>query len=296
MRSVAGGNFDRGTTKGGSVEGITFKSAQIGTISIDRVTIGPMDVRAPMTRLVNGEALSVGLLDGIKIGRFEYNGITAQVLGKPVTHIGGLSMGPIAFAGGIPVTGQLGWTDVSVARAQVSDPRVEDVFDKLGLQTLTISFAFAYDWDVGQQRVSLHDTMLKVNELGTLTVAADLTNAIPSPAGLAQVSLAHAKMRFDDASLVDRALRAGAAQSGADPVAFRQQIVDTVRQQANTQGEVSPALTAAANAVGDFIASPHALTIELSPPQPVAIMTLKSMEPSPATLATMFGLVVSATQ
>jgi hypothetical protein len=159
---------------------------------------------------------------------------------------------------------------------------------------MTISFAFAYDWDIAQQHVSLHDTMLKVNELGTLTVAADLTNAIPNPLGLTQIRLAHATLRFDDASLVNRALRAGAAQTGTDPVAYRQQIVDMIRQQSSTQGVVSPAWTAACNTAGDFIASPHSLTIELSPAQPVPLLALKGAPP--AMLATTLGLAVSAAQ
>jgi hypothetical protein len=296
ISKVTGDGFDRGVMKGGSVEGITFRGSKVGVISIDRATIGPIDIREPMTRLVNGEALSAALLDGIKIGRFDYNGITAQLPGQNTTHIGSVSLGPVAFANGVPVVGQLGWTDISVARAQISDPRAQQVFDRLGLQTMTMSFAFAYDWDVAQQRVSIHDTMLKINELGTLTVAADLTNAIPGPAGLARVSLAHARLQFDDASLVNRVLNAGAARAGIDPAAYRQQIVDMVRQQGNTQDVVSPALTAASNAAGDFIASPHSLTIELSPPQPVPLMALKGMNPPPATLATMFGLVVTASK
>jgi hypothetical protein len=236
------------------------------------------------------------LLNGIQIGRIDYSGITAQLPSGAATHIGGLSFGPVAFASGMPVSGKLGWTDISVARDQLSDPRANQIFDKLGLQTMTISLAFAYDWDIAQQHVSLHDTMLKVNELGTITVAAGLTNAIPSPVGLTQIRLANARLQFDDASLVDRLLRAGAAQTGTDPIAYRQQIVDMVRQQSNTQGVVSPELTAACNAAGDFIASPHSLTIKLSPAQPVPLLALKGMPTSPAMLATTLGLVVSATQ
>jgi hypothetical protein len=296
IRKVTGDSFDRGTIKGASGEGITFGSSKFGAVSIDRVTIGPTDMHEPMTRLVNGEALSAALLNGINIGRIDYSGITAQLPGGAATHVGGVSVGPVAFASGMPISGKLGWTDISLTRDQVSDPRAEEVFDKLGLQTVTMSFAFAYDWDIAQQRVSLHDTMLKVNELGTLTIAADLTNAIPNPVGLTQIRLAHAMLRFDDASLVNRALRAGAEQSGTDPLAFRQQIVDMVRQQSSTQGAVSPALTAACNAAGDFIASPHSLTIELSPAQPVPLLALKGMNAPPDMLATTLGLVVTASQ
>jgi hypothetical protein len=296
VRNVTGEGFDRGTFKGGSATGITAHGSQFGDVSVDRVAIGAVDIREPMTRLVNGEPLSPGLLNGIKISGIEYSGITVTPPGRNATHIGSLALGPVMFTGGMPVSGKLGWTDVSIARDQVSDPRVQMAFDKLGLQTMTISFAFAYDWDVSQQRVSVHDTMLKVNELGTMTFSADVTNATPNVAALSQVSLAHARLKFDDASLVNRALQAGAAESGTDPAAYRQQIVTMVRQQGNTQDVASPAMTAACNAAGDFIASPHSITIELSPAQPVPLMAMKDMDAEPAMLATKLGLVVSATQ
>jgi hypothetical protein len=296
IRKMNGDTFDRGTIAGGTGEGITFSSSKVGAVSIDRVAIGPIDIREPMTRLVNGQVLSAALLDGIKIGRIEYSGITAQPPGQAATHIGSFSMGPVAFTRGMPVSGKLGWTDLMVSKTQLSDPRVLDVFDKLGLETMTMSFAFAYDWDVAQQRASVHDTMLKVNELGTITVSADLTNVIASTADLSRMRLAHARLRFDDASLVDRVLRAGAAQTGTDPAVYRQQIVDMVREQSDAQGVASPAMTAARQAAADFIASPHSLTIELSPAQPVAVMTLKNANMPPAMLATMLGLSVSTNQ
>ena len=293
---VTGDSFDRGIFKGGSGEGITFRSSQFGAFSIDRVAIGPMDIREPMTKLINGEAVSAGLLNGINIGQIDYSGIAGQLPGGGKMHVGSVSFGPVTFAGGMPVSGKFGWTDISITRDQVPDPRAEEVFDKLGLQSATMSFAFAYDWDIAQQRISLHDTMLKVNELGTLTIAADLTNALPNPVGLTQIRLGHAKLRFDDASLVNRALRAGAELSGTDPAAYRQQIVAMVRQQGNKRGVVSPALTAASNATGDFIASPHSLTIELSPAQPVPLLALKGMNAPPDMLATTLGLVVTASK
>jgi hypothetical protein len=193
----------------------------------------------------------------------------------------------------VPVSGRLGWTDVSVSRAQVSDPRAQDIFDKLGLATMTMSFALAYDWDIAQRHASVHDTLLKVNELGTVTLSADLTNVMPNAAALSLAQLTHASLRFDDASLVDRVLRAGAAQSGTDPAVYRQQIEDMVRQQSETPGSASPAMTAACQAAADFIASPHSITIELAPAQPVPILALKGMTLPPGMLATMLGLTVS---
>jgi hypothetical protein len=288
--------FDRGTIKGGSAESITFNGSQFGLVSIDHVALGSIDVRQPMTRLISGEPLSSALLNGVTIGQIEYSGITAQLPGRAATHIRNLSLGPLGFARGIPVSAKLGWTDLIVSRSQVSDQGAKDVFDELGLDTMTTSFTFAYDWDVAKQQMSVHDTVLKVKELGTISISAELTDAIPNAASMSQIRLAHAKLRFDDASLVDRVLRAGAVQSGTDPVAYRAQVVDLVRKQSGAPGFASPEMEAACQAAGDFLASPHALSIELSPPQPVPVAALQGMRQSPGMLATALGLVVSTAQ
>jgi hypothetical protein len=108
--------------------------------------------------------------------------------------------------------------------------------------------------------------------------------------------LAHAKLRFEDASLVERLLRMGATMAGTDPAAYRQQIVDLVHQQATTAGGDSPLLVAAGQAAGDFITSPHSLTIELSPKAPVPFIAFMSAAAAPARFAGRVGLAVSANQ
>jgi hypothetical protein len=296
VREATGSGFDRGVLAKGSAEGITATGAKFGTFSADRVTIGESDFREPMTGIINGELLSPALLNGIKIGRIEYSGINVQPPGMPATRIGGISAGPIAFAQGMPITGQFGWTDFTVSRAQMPDRQAQEAFDKLGLQTMTVSFAAAYNWDVARQTASVHDTMLKINELGTLTVSADLASMAPNLAGLAQARLAHAKLRFDDASLTDRLLRMGAAMSGSNPDAFRQQIAGMVLAQSAAIGAGSPVLLAAAKSAGAFLTSPKSLTVELSPRAPIALLSLQNDAADPAALATAIGLSVTANQ
>jgi hypothetical protein len=191
----------------------------------------------------------------------------------------------------MPVSGQFGWTDLSIAKAHAADPRAQEVFDKLDLQAITVSFAVAYDWDLAQKRLSVRDTMLKVNELGTMTLSADLANVVADLNGLTGARLGHAKLRLDDASLMDRLLRAGAAESGADPAAFRQQMAAMARQSTANGG---PELQAAGNAAGEFVTSPHSLTIELSPKEPVPVVALLGAVGNPGGVATRVGLDVTA--
>jgi hypothetical protein len=296
VQQMTASGFDRGVLNGGAAEGIKGDGDKIGAFSVDRLSIGASDFRAPMVRLVNGEALSLGLLDGIKVGRIEYSGITAQPPGQALMHLGTVSAGPFAFAQGLPVSGEMAWNGLSLARSQMPDAKSRDMFEKLDVETMTISFNMVYNWDAVQQHVSVRDTTLKVNELGTIALAAELTNLGPEIASLNQASLAHARLRFDDASLVDRLLRIGAAQTGVDLPAYRAQIEAMVRQISSDPNMASPMLTAAGQAISDFIEQPHTLTIELAPPAPVPLMEIQRAAESPATLVTRLGFKVSANQ
>jgi hypothetical protein len=293
VRKASGGVFDRGIINGGTIEGVTVTGNKVGAFSMDRATMGAIDLREPMTRIVNGEILSAALLNGIRVGRIEYTGITVQPPGQAPFHGGGFSIGPMAFDQGMPVSAEFGWKDFSISRAQITDPKGQDAFDKLGLQSMNTSFAMAYDWDLAKKHLAVHDTTLKIDELGTLTLSADLTNVAPGALGAVGARLAHGLVRFVDASLTDRMLHLAAAQTGADPAAFRKQMEDLVAKQSVAYG---PAMVAPGNAVSDFIASPKSLTIELAPPAPVPVMALQGAAKAPAALVTLLGLNVKANQ
>jgi hypothetical protein len=294
IRAVSGDGFDRGVLKSASADGIVFRGDKIGSFSTERLTMGSCDFRAPMTRIVNGEALSPALLDGILIGRVAYRGITFQPPGQPAAHAGGIFVGPVVFALGMPVSGEIGWTDVTVTKEQLPDPKSRDVFDQLGLTTMTTSFTLAYDWDIARQRATLRETMLKIDELGTLSLAAEVSDVVPGAAAATQTRLVHARPRLDDASLVERMIRAGAARSGVNPVLFRQQIATMVLRQGSAPGQSSPALFAADQAISGFITAPRSLTVELTPPVPVSFASLRQAAASPANLVALPGLVVTA--
>ncbi len=65
VNKMTGRGFDRGVLNGGTAEGIAIRGTKTGTVSIDRVAMGETDIREPMTRIVNGEARSRAVLNGI---------------------------------------------------------------------------------------------------------------------------------------------------------------------------------------------------------------------------------------
>ncbi len=294
IRAMTGAGHDRGLLKGASIDGVSVRTNNIGSFVFDHVTMGATDIREPATRIMNGEPLSPALLTGMKIGRFEYAGITATVPNQPPFQIAGMSLGPVVFDKGLPVSGELGWKDIHVSKAQLPDARSRDAFDKIGLDAMTVSFAFAYDWDVAQKHATIRDTVLKVNELGTLTLAADLINVIPNAAAMAQSRISHAKLRLEDASVTKRVMAMLAADT--DPAAFRVQLMDKLR----TQGQIfdqngNPAMAKITQALAGFIADPHSLTVEMSPPSPIPAMALQGLTADFNTqAATRLGISVTA--
>src|SRR5260370_37127206 len=174
------------------------------------------------------------------------------------------------------------------------DARGQEAFDKLGLDTLTLSLVASYQWDLEQKRVAVRTLAFKIDELGALNLSAELADMTPGEGWQTRGSLFHALLRYDDASLADRMLKAAALLSNTDPAAFRQQVITMVDMRAAALGD-SPAISAAVAAVKTFLGEPHSLTIELAPPAPVAFSALPAASTMPpGDIAALIGLTVTA--
>ena len=298
IKKMTAGSSERGVMKSFLMENLTMKGLKTGGFAVDRVSFDGVDVRDPATRIVNGAPVTLALLDKMSIGRISYEGFDVAVPGKQAIHLGGITVGPMTFAQGWPVTGVMSLTDFRVPAEMATDPQARANLKKFGLDVITVSFALAYDWNLGTQQLTIHDTSLKVAELGTLKLSADLTNIVPNAGVMFQARLGHATLRFDDASLVDRALRDAAANAGTDPAVFRQQAAEGVRafQPPTSPAGTSsgPELTAARQAVATFITSPKSLTVVLSPKTPVPLMALGQASRAPDQTAAYVGLSVIA--
>ena len=143
VHEMTGEGFDRGVMRGGTARAVTVRDKLVGTLSIDDIAIGAIDIREPMVRLMAGEAVSPALLDKVAIGRIAYTGISARPPGQAEIRAGGFTVGPLSFARGLPVAGALGWTDVTLTKLELPDPRAWEVFNELGLELMTISVAMA---------------------------------------------------------------------------------------------------------------------------------------------------------
>jgi hypothetical protein len=165
---------------------------------------------------------------------------------------------------------------------------------KLGVDTFTVSLGAAYKWDLAQKRLVLQDVTFKIDELGALTFAGEVADVAPGGVPLG-ARLVHAKLRYKDASLAERAIKMSAADQNTDPVDYRKQLVAQVQGLGGAFGQDSPPIAAAVDAVVAFLNAPKSLTVELSPPEPVAVMALMGAQQTPPPkLATMLGLAVTS--
>lgn len=299
VADIHAGAFDRGQFAGGAARGVTATSPRTGDISIDGITMGATDLRRPLTRVAAGEALSRDLLDGLSIGKIEYAGVAVRVPDQPKLEVGALSFGPLAFTGGWPVSGSLGWSGLRVAKSMIPEPQAQAAFDALGLEAATISAAFTFDWDLARQRLSVHDTRLAIKELGTLSMSLDLDRIQTDLLALmSQARFAHASLRFDDASLADRLLRMGAGMAGTDPATYRHQIA-TIAKLGGATAEAGSVMNATGGAAAAFIETPGTLTVDIAPPSPLPLLTLRerieAVASAPNKAAPFLGVSATAT-
>lgn len=249
----ASGDYERGVIKDGLAEGLAVDLGKQGGFTIDRLVVADIVLRKPLIEFLSAPLPSPAMLDGVKIGRIEYGGMTMKLSGAaaPVT-LGTVSLDNFGFSHGMPASGALSWRGLHVERAQMPTPSSLASFDALGLEAVTASIAVAYDWDVERKRLSLHDTMLKVDELGTLTLSAEITDVAQGGTDLGAAHIAHARLRFEDASLIDRWLRTTATRAHTEPEALRRQLIATLPQQAVVLGSYNPSVPALTKVVADF--------------------------------------------
>ena len=294
IKKFGGTGFDRGTRGDALLEGATIQAAPLGTVTVERASMSGLAIQKPLTQLLQGDTPSPEMLDGLAIGDIQYAGMRVQTPDGREIPVGTFSLSKIGFSHGVPVSGELNYVGLKLSKALMPDPRAQEAFEKLGIDTMTLSLAISYQWDLDKKQMAVRTIALKIDELGALKLSADLADMTPGDGWETRGSLAHAQLRYDDASLADRALKAAALQMNADPAAMRQQLAAMVDMRAAGLGN-GPAIAAAVAALKTFLAESHSLTIELAPPQPVAFSALQGAATmKPDDIAALVGLSVTA--
>lgn len=293
---LAADGVDRGVMQHAEASGARVTIGPLTRTSVDRVVYEGFDVRQPALRLVKGEAVGPATLDGFRLGRLEFSGMTTEAPAAAPATIGSFGLADIAVSKGMPISGRMFLTRLALSRDMMPDAESKEGFDKLGIDRATVSFSLAYDWDLAKKRVSVHDTSLTIDELGALELAVETVDAEPGAEWAGTAKLAHARLRYRDNSLVDRAFRAGAKEAGSDDAAFRAQTI--LGLQAAAAGFAGdPAAAEGVKQIVSFLGAPKTLVIELAPKEPVSFNDIEDAAVAPpADFPTRLGLKVRANE
>jgi hypothetical protein len=296
IRKMTAENVDRGMAGGYFAEGLQMRLGLVVDLSVERVALADLNLRKPLIQVLEKPKPAPEMLDGLAIGKIEYAGMTLHQGQSGSIPIGTLTISKLLFTGSVPVSGDLTFEGLKLSRTQLPDPKAQEAFEKLGLETMTESFSFSYRWDLDKKRMTVTDLRNKVEELGTTTVSIELTEMTPGVVNMMQGQLAHAKLRYDDASAVERAFKAMAAENGTDVEMLRKQMIDMIQAQGSALGD-SPAIASAVKSLVAFLEAPKSLTVELAPATPVPFTVLgNASKMPPPQLVQLLGLTVSANQ
>jgi hypothetical protein len=297
IQTMSSGAYDRGDAASMAMDGIAMRSDLFGAIAIAHIGLEDLHASTPLARLIAGDAPAPALLDGLTLKRIVYGPVTIQPQAGPPTALENVSLANVAFSHGLLASGDLALDGFSARRDQMPNLALADAFDRLGLDTMTVSLDLGYRWDVDRQRMTIAGATLKIVELGTLAIALDLDQVGSGRDLLARARLVHGRARFDDASLTERALKFVAEHNGSnDPAALRKQLIATFAQFA-ADPRTDAATKATADAIGAFLAAPQSMQLDLAPPQPVPLLTLFGIaNMTPAQSIALFGVTAAANQ
>lgn len=171
-----------------------------------------------------------------------------------------------------------------------------ELFD-MGYETLSVNGSVIGEWLASstEMDLSINLTAADIGQLQfTGTIGGISADMPPPPAAFGIVKIIGATLRFDDASLVERAIAAYAEDADLGPEEAREQIIADMAAQRETAP--SPALADMVDAAMAFVTDPQNLTLTIDPPTPVGpfeVMGLSQMGPGAVADALQPGMVAN---
>lgn len=298
MAKFHAGPLDRAVGGANAVENLSEDLGPAGKVAVDRASIGDMKMRDTAMRLLNDDPLSMAMLDGASIGPIEFDGTSITIPAGGTAHLDKIALSEMSFDHSFLTS--FGFT-LSGFKQNIADldPQARDALRKFRLRTITANLGLAYQWDADKKTASLHDVAFSIAELGALQFSAELVNVDPAAGLAASPGLVKATLRYQDASLINRLLRAADAEEKLKPAELRQMREAYAANLLTMLGPLAsdPKLADSMKAIGDFAKLPRNLTITLAPPAPVPLLGLKdAVAQGPQALVDTLGLSIIANQ
>ncbi|NBN77926.1 hypothetical protein GWI72_06545 [Microvirga tunisiensis] len=238
----------------------------------------------------------------------EIEGVT--ILDKDKTEVGveSIYLAANSMEGNWPTSGELQVTGIALTAAQMEEEAKKQLTE-LGYDKLSFDIASNFTWSPQTGDLDFPQFDLTGADMGSLALAfkiggltADVVkkleaakdNSEESMALLQGLSVSSLRLRFENASLVDRVLDQQAKAAGTDRAAFVTQLkagmpmMLALLQNPDFQTSVSTALSS-------FLDKPGSLTVEAKPAQPVPVAQIMGTAMlAPQTLPQVLGVAVTA--
>jgi len=296
MAKLHAGPLDRGIGGANAIDGLVEDLGPQGKVSANRASIGDMAIRDAAMRFLDGGFPSMAMLDGATLGPLEFDGMALAFPSGGKAEIEKIGFKDLAFDRSFLKSFSLYVTGFNQKPADI-DATEKAMLQPIALRAVTANISAAFLWDPDKKTASVHDVLFSVDRVGSIEVNAELAGIDPAdPAASLQASLVKATVRYQDASLINRLLRADGKKTAPELAQMRQQYAAGILA---TLGPLAsnPKLAPSVQAISDFAKTPRNLTITLAPPMPVPVATLKDIgAQGPGALVDALGLSITANQ
>lgn len=219
-------------------------------------------------------------------------------------------------------------TGLSVALSEIEEPEAQEVFETLELETLGFDMAAEASWNFATGVMAVEDATLTFEDLGSLSFSGAVTGyteafyrdimkinrklaemsadqTIPDEqmdayteatlAKMAELKLARASLRYDDASLFMKVVDLAAAEQGTDGATLLQGIKFSVPMML-MEVDNPPFVTMISTALNAFIDAPGNIAVSAAPDEPVGVDVMMAAEEDPMVLIDLLNVQVTANQ
>jgi hypothetical protein len=250
-----------------------------------------------LTIPADGEMSSVN--DILFYEGFSTGTISVETNGAEVFSMSGLDLAVERPDGGSKVTMLMDGSGLKIDPSKIDDPKTRDTLQQLGYDTLTGDLRFNGSWEVESGTVDVSEYSLTLDDVGSLAMSIQISGytlefvkamqqaqvaaaANPDPQAaqqamgfamlgmLQQLSFNSASIRFDDASVTERALAFAGKKQGLTGDNMRGALKGMLPLMLGGLGipDLQKQISAAANT---YLDNPQNITISATPPSPVAV-------------------------
>lgn len=284
-------------------------------VSIDGVEVSGLTIPADGAA---GGLDSMIWYEGLSTGE-----ISVENQGITVFSMGGLDLEVRRADDGSKVKVAMTGSDLEIDLSKVDDPKAKDALKELGYETVTGDLKLDGSWDSQSGIISLEEYSLALDDVGRLSLSLEISGytaefiksmqqaqtaaaANPDPEAaqqamgfamlgmLQQLSFKSATLRFDDASVTERALEFAGKKQGVSGEQMRQAVKFMMPLALGQLG--IPALQQQISAAASvYLDNPQNIIITATPAEPVGVPVLMGAGMGdPRTLVDLLNVQVSA--